>query len=117
MTPASGTFRASANSARARPAAGRSAERSGLERPRRREALDALRKWRFEPEMIAGRHIATRVRQDYVMRLEEKDAPLGKPCPDDTSGRVLAAGQKSCLAARETVLRNIRTETTVHNLP
>lgn len=83
----------------------------------RREALYALRKWRFEPEMIAGRHIATRVRQDYVMRLEEKDAPPGKPCPDDTSGRVLAAGQNSCLAARETVLRNIRTETTVHNLP
>ena len=71
----------------------------------RREARDALRKWKFEPEMIAGKPIATRVRQEYSMSLEGKDAPKGPPCPQDTSGRVLAAGQNSCLAAVESQIR------------
>lgn len=70
----------------------------------RREARDALRKWRFEPETVAGEPIATRVRQEYSMWLKEQEAPRGPPCPADTSGRVLAAGQTSCLAAVESMI-------------
>lgn len=69
-----------------------------------REAREALRKWRFEPESVGGQPIATAIRQDYSIRLEEKAAPSGPPCPEDTSGRVLAPGQTSCLPMIETTL-------------
>lgn len=73
-----------------------------------REAREALSKWRFEPEMIAGRPIATRVRQEYSMRLEDKPELRGPPCPEDSSGRVLAAGQNSCLPEVQSMIRMLQ---------
>lgn len=70
-----------------------------------REARDALQKWRFEPESVGGQPIATMIRQEYSISLGEKTPPSGPPCPKDTSGRVLAPGQTSCLPMIETTLR------------
>lgn len=70
-----------------------------------REARDALRKWRFEPESAGGQPIATMIRQEYSISLDDKAAHSGPPCPlDAASGRVLAPGQTSCLALIETTL-------------
>ena len=61
-----------------------------------REARDAFAKWRFEPESVGGRPIATTLRQEYSISLAEKAPSAGPACPMDTSGRVLAPGQTSC---------------------
>lgn len=73
-----------------------------------REARDALRKWRFEAESVAGQPIPTVVRQEYSLTLAQKAPPQGSPCPKDTSGRVLAPGQTSCLVVIETRLEEGR---------
>lgn len=70
-----------------------------------REARDAFRKWRFEPESVGGRPIATTIRQEYSISVAEETAPSGPACPKDNSGRVLAPGQTSCLPMIEITLR------------
>lgn len=69
-----------------------------------REARDAFRKWRFEPESVGGQPIATTIRQDYSISLGEITPPAGPSCPQDTSGRVLAPGQTSCFPEIEITL-------------
>lgn len=69
-----------------------------------REARDAFEKWRFEPESVGDQPVATALRQEYSIGLAEKTPPSGPPCPKDTSGRVLAPGQTSCLPMIEVTL-------------
>lgn len=73
----------------------------------RRNVRESIMRWRFEPEMIDGAPVETRLRQDFIFAKSETSVEL-PACPPDNDGRVLAPGQTACETV-ETRLRAVGT--------